>query len=95
MCTIHGKSASLSVLHYSKAQENISWKTNEIRIGVLLINWRSHCVEMADTAVIVLILTDQHGADAFLLCPHANLFAVLISDLFFSPFVGLLFYAGK
>lgn len=50
---------------------------------------------MADTAVIALIQTNQPGADALLLCPHPNLFSVLISDLFFSPFVGLLFYAGK
>lgn len=40
---------------------------------------------MADTAVTVLILTNPPGADAPLLCPHPNLLAVSLSDLFLLP----------
>lgn len=40
---------------------------------------------MADTAVTGLILADPPGADAPLLCPHPNLLAVSLSDLFLLP----------
>lgn len=60
-----------------------------------MLLWRSRPIEMVDAADIVLVLTSQPGGDALLLCTHPNLFVVLVSDLFFSPSAGILFYAGK
>lgn len=50
---------------------------------------------MPDTAATVLILTNLPGVDVPLLCPHPNLLAISLSDLFLPPLQTFDFYAGK